>query len=116
MKKWMIGSLLCGAFVWGNVPVQAQQENTGIQTETTVQLTRPIHSGQLPGVPSESDEGNKKKQPEVMAQSTNQMRKLLPKTNEQQTLFYSVLGGVLVSCSLWFRLVKKKREEHQMEG
>ncbi|MBO1104235.1 LPXTG cell wall anchor domain-containing protein [Enterococcus faecalis] len=112
MKKWVISYLLCGAFVWSNVPVQAQQENTGIQTETTVQLTRPIQSGQLPGVLAESDEGNKKKQPEVMAQSTNQMRKLLPKTNEQQTPLYSVIGGsVLVICSLCFLVLKKKREE-----
>lgn len=98
MKKWFIGCFLCSFLLVGNAIGHAdtQQESSSVQTEVTVKLARPILSDKLPGTNSNGNVAKPGK---------------LPQTNDENYLFYSILGGVIVGSVICFAVFKKKQEE-----
>ncbi|MBC9722693.1 MAG: LPXTG cell wall anchor domain-containing protein [Lactobacillus sp.] len=139
MKKWFVGCILCSSLFVGNTMLHAdtQQEGSSAQTEVTVKLTEPTVPilpvpDQLPGVPGGSNtnsnitssvNGNSNNSSNFsavnnqvsIAKPTTSSEKNLPKTNEQNHLIYSILGGVIVGSVICFFAFRSKEERSTEE-
>ncbi|MBO1106622.1 LPXTG cell wall anchor domain-containing protein [Enterococcus faecalis] len=129
MKKWLIGGLLCSTLMMGmSAAYAAEHPSTdAAQTGVTIQLARPIGPGKLPGGESSGGTGgsnatihtnsnasaNVNAQMNVAIGSSSAGR--LPHTNGEKNLMYSILGGVLLGCSLCLLLVRKNKEKEVEE-
>lgn len=95
------------------VHADMQQKTSSAQTEVTVKLIRPIVSNHLPGTNGDSNykpNANGSSNPISIAKPDVSTGKNLPKTNEQNHLIDSILGGVLVGSVICFFAFRNKKE------
>lgn len=104
MKKLVIGCLLCSSFLAGSTITQADTFNENTKTEISVTFVRPITSNNLPGVTQSPNNLSTKPVPIISTQ--------LPKTNEETYWFDSLLGVLLMLCSIGLYIYKKKEVDN----
>ena len=104
MKKFFIGCLLCGSFLVGSTVTRADSFNESTKTEVSVTFVRPIVSNALPGVTNSPNHLSTKSVPKISTQ--------LPKTNEETYWFDSLLGVLLMLCSIGLYIYKKKEVDN----
>ncbi|HAP3574442.1 TPA: LPXTG cell wall anchor domain-containing protein [Enterococcus faecalis] len=127
MKKWIIGGLLCSTLLVGGVVHATEQPGIdNAQTGVTVKLARTIGPEKLPGTEDHSggnDDINTTIQTNTNTNANAQVylsiggstAKSLPHTNGEKNLMYSILGGVLLGCSLSLFLYRKNKEKEVEE-
>jgi len=123
MKKWLIGGLLGSTLLMGTSVVHAAEQPDTAQTGITIQLARSIGPDKLPGGESSEEIGGSNSMihtnTNANANGNAQMNIAmggvttgrLPHTNGENNLIYSILGGVLLGCSLCLLLVRKNKEK-----